>query len=82
MLGDAFGVPDRAAAYVQTFDGIVGEVGALVEKVPAASTVSALSLDPTGMGQPHAIAQWWIAKAGGRPVTEGNTVESLSLIHI
>lgn len=77
MLGDALGVPDRAAAYVQTFDGIVGEVGALVEKVPAASTVSALSLDPTGMGQPHAIAQRWIAKAGGRPVTEGNTVESL-----
>lgn len=77
MLGDALGVPDRAAEYVKTFDGVVGEVGALVEKVPAGSGVSALSLDPTSMGQPHAIAQWWIAKAGGRPVTEGNAVESL-----
>lgn len=77
MLGEALDVPDRAASYVTTFDTILAEVAAEVSGVPDADRVSALSLDPKGMGQPHAIAQWWIAKAGGTAVTAGNTVESL-----
>ncbi len=77
MLGEALGVEDRAASYVTTFDTILAEVAAEVKDIPDAERVTALSLDPKGMGQPHAIAQWWIAKAGGQAVTEGNTVESL-----
>ena len=77
LLGEALNVPDRAQDYSQTFDAIVAEVGDAVKDVPDAQRVSALSLDPKSMGQPHTIAQWWIARAGGKPVTEGNTNESL-----
>ncbi len=77
LLGEALNVPDRAQDYSQTFDAIVAEVGDAVKDVPDSERVSALSLDPKSMGQPHTIAQWWIARAGGKPVTEGNTNESL-----
>lgn len=77
LLGDALGVPDRAKEYATTFDDTVAEVTKTVKDVPDASRVTALSLDPSTMGQPHTIAQWWIAKAGGKAVTEGNTVENM-----
>ncbi len=77
LLGEVLGVPDRANEYTTTFDAIVKEVGDAVGDVPADKKVTALSLDPKNMGQPHTIAQWWISKAGGKPVTEGNTEESL-----
>ena len=77
LLGDVLGVPERAREYTDTFDSIVAEVEETVKDVPESQRLRALSLDPKAMTQPHTISQWWIAKGGGKPVTEGNTVEIL-----
>lgn len=70
LLGQIYGKADAAEAYCSYFDATLGKIGARVAQQPAQRPrVLYASLKRTT--QPHLIAEWWIAKAGGRSVTDG-----------
>ena len=76
VLGEVFGNPARAAAYVRYFDATIARVAAAVEEAPRPSV---LYMQPDTLTQPRLIAEWWIPAAGGRSVTDdGRTAEQRS----
>lgn len=70
LLGQIYGKADAAEAYCSYFDVTLGRIAARLEQ-QAASRPRVLYASLKRMTQPHLIAEWWIAKAGGRSVTEG-----------
>ncbi len=69
LLGRIFQTEDRAAAYLDWFDDIVGRVrGALVDR-PMGDRPRVLFASIKGMRSPHLIGDWWIQQAGGVSVT-------------
>lgn len=77
LLGDLFGRQDAAEAYCRYFDEALTKVAAKVAGLPEDKRPRVLYANLARLTQPHLIAEWWIAKAGGRSVTDdGRTVES------
>jgi iron complex transport system substrate-binding protein len=67
LLGEVFDVPDRAEDYLNYFDGVVQEAEGLTADVTDRKKVLYGSV--ADFSQPHVIAEWWIAQAGGDSVT-------------
>lgn len=70
LLGQIYGKAEAAEAYCSYFDATLGKIAARLAQQPA-QRPRVLYASLKRMTQPHLIAEWWIAKAGGRSVTEG-----------
>jgi len=78
LLGELYAKPAAAEAYNRYFDEVLAEVGARVARIPEDRRPRVLYAGLRSMTQPHQIAEWWIARAGGRSVTDdGRTAEAL-----
>ena len=70
LLGQIYGKADAAEAYCSYFDATLGKIAARLAQQPA-QRPRVLYASFRRLTQPHLIAEWWIAKAGGHSVTEG-----------
>lgn len=79
LLGELLGRREAAETYCRYFDETLGKVAAKVDSIPQDQRPRVLYASLARLTQPHLIAEWWIAKAGGRSVTDdGRNVESLT----
>lgn len=79
LLARLYGTPEAAVVYAQAFDGLLARVAARVAARPEAERPRVLYASLKRLTQPHLIAEWWIAQAGGRSVTDdGRAAESLT----
>lgn len=70
LLGKIFHTEDRAVAYLDWFDHIVGQVRDALIDGPLANRPHVLFASMKSMRSPHLIGDWWIRQAGGVSVTE------------
>ena len=79
LLGDLLGKGKEASDYAAYFDETMTRVSALVDPLPPARRPRVLYVNLRRLTQPHRIADWWIAKAGGRSMTDdGREQESVT----
>lgn len=74
LLGELYGKQDVADAYNRYFDETIGRVGSRVDGLRDDQRPRVLYADIRRLTQPHKIAEWWIAKAGGRSVTDDGRI--------
>lgn len=74
LLGELYSKPDAADAYSRYFDKTIERVGGRVDGLHDDKRPRVLYADLRRLTQPHKIAEWWIAKAGGRSVTDDGRV--------
>lgn len=78
LMGQVLNKEDIAADYLAYFDAMVQEAADLTAGLTDANKKTVLYGNVTKLTQPHVIAEWWIAAAGGKSVTsEMNSGESL-----
>jgi iron complex transport system substrate-binding protein len=78
LLGKVFGKEDVAVDYLDYFNNKVAEAESLTAGLNQQDKKKVLYGSITSYSQPHAIAEWWIAEAGGISVTsEGRDVETV-----
>lgn len=70
LLGALYEKPEAAEAYNRYFDDTLAKVSARVDALPTERKPRVLYGSLKRLTQPHRIAEWWIAKAGGRSVTD------------
>lgn len=70
LLGRIYDKAEAAQAYCNYFDATLGNIGERLARQPA-QRPRVLYANLKRMTQPHLIAEWWIARAGGRSVTDG-----------
>lgn len=79
LLARLYGVPETARTYAGAFDGLLARVAGRVAGRPDAERPRVLYASLKRLTQPHLIAEWWIAQAGGRSVTDdGRAAESMT----
>jgi iron complex transport system substrate-binding protein len=79
LLGDILGKSKEASDYAAYFDETMKRVSALVDPIAPAGRPRILYVNLRRLTQPHRIADWWIAKAGGRSLTDdGRAQESVT----
>lgn len=77
LLGALYDKPKAAEAYCRYFDSTLAKVASRVDALPEDKRPRVLYGSIKRLTQPHRIAEWWIAKAGGRSVTDdGRTGEA------
>lgn len=69
LMGEIFGVEDRADDYNAYFDEMVSKADGITKDIPSDSRLTALYGDVTTLTNPHIISEWWIDAAGGISVT-------------
>lgn len=74
LLGNLYGKQEAADAYNRYFDEAMARVGARVGKLRDDQRPRVLYADLRRLTQPHKIAEWWIAKSGGRSVTDDGRI--------
>jgi iron complex transport system substrate-binding protein len=80
LLGEVFGEPEQAEAYIAYFDETVERVGQRLADLPAEGRVTVLYIDPQTMANTHLITEWWIEAAGSVSVTKPiHVAESVSV---
>ncbi|WP_096704819.1 ABC transporter substrate-binding protein [Magnetospirillum sp. 15-1] len=79
LLARLYGVPEAGRTYDAVFDAMMARVVKRLAGRPEAERPRVLYASLKRLTQPHLIAEWWIAQAGGRSVTDdGRTAESLT----
>ena len=79
LLGALYDKPDVAETYCRYFDESLAKVSARTDALSAADRPRVLYANLKLLTQPHRIAEWWIAKAGGKSVTDdGRTSEAFN----
>jgi len=79
LLGEVFGKEDVAVDYIDYFNNKVAEAESLTAGIDEQDKKKVLYGSITSYTQPHAIAEWWIAEAGGISVTaEGRDLETVA----
>ncbi|HEX2841353.1 ABC transporter substrate-binding protein [Hyphomicrobium sp.] len=79
LLGALYDRPDAAEAYCRYFDETLAKVSARTDALRDAQRPRVLYANLKNLTQPHRIAEWWIAKAGGKSVTDdGRTSEAFN----
>lgn len=72
LLGALYVKPEAAEAYGRYFDDVLARVDARTAALREDQRPRVLYAQLKRLSQPHQIAEWWIAKAGGRSVTNDN----------
>ena len=79
LLGKVFGKEAIAGDYLNYFYTEIAEADLLTAKISEADRKRVVYGSITSYTQPHAIAEWWIYRAGGYSVTsDGRDVEEVS----
>ena len=79
LLGEALNKPDLAKDYLEYFDKSVAKAQDLTKNIQEADKKSVVYGNVVAGQQPHIIAEWWIAAAGGISKTDnGRTTETLT----
>jgi iron complex transport system substrate-binding protein len=79
LIGDLVGKGTEATAYIDYFDGVLARVTAISRSLPDEGKPRVLYFEPETISQPHLIAEWWIAQAGGVSVSDdGRSQEVLT----
>ncbi|ABA05331.1 Periplasmic binding protein [Nitrobacter winogradskyi Nb-255] len=71
LLGQIYGKTEAAEAYCSYFDMTLGNISTRLAQ-RSTQRPRVLYANLKRMTQPHLIAEWWIAQAGGRSVTDGD----------
>lgn len=81
LVGDLLGNAQIGQEYGAYFDETLARIAARIEPLPEDARPTALYLNPVTVTQPHKVAEWWLAAAGARSVTDydGRDEEVLSL---
>jgi iron complex transport system substrate-binding protein len=74
LLGELYEKQDVADAYSRYFDETIARVSSRVAGLRDDQRPRVLYADLRRLTQPHKIAEWWIAKAGGRSVTDDGRI--------
>ena len=69
LMGEIFGVQDRADDYNAYFDKMVKKANDLTQDIPSAQRPTVIYGDVTTLTNPHIISEWWVEAAGGVSVT-------------
>lgn len=69
LLGEIFGKPRIAGEYAAYFDQMLERVTRRVGSSDGSERPRVLYVNLRRLTQPHRIADWWIARAGGRSLT-------------
>lgn len=69
LLGEVLNQEDVAEEYIKYFDDMVAEAEELVKHLKEEDKKKVVYGNVMEGSQPHIIAEWWIAKAGGTSVT-------------
>lgn len=72
LMGEIFGVQERANDYNDYFDEMVKKANDLTRDIPSAERPTVLYGDVATLTNPHIISEWWIEAAGGVSVTAEN----------
>jgi iron complex transport system substrate-binding protein len=75
LLGDIFRKPSAARDYAAYFDQATRRVASIVAQADAAHRPRVLYANLRRLTQPHRIADWWIARAGGQSLTDNERTE-------
>jgi iron complex transport system substrate-binding protein len=79
LLGDILDERKVAADYARYFESMLARVEATLGAVEEPHRPRVLYVNYRRLTQPHRIAEWWIARAGGRSVTDdGREQESVT----
>jgi len=79
LLGDILDQKNIAADYVRYFDATLARIAATLGPVAESKRPRVLYVNYRRLTQPHRIAEWWIAHAGGRSLTDdGRDEESIT----
>lgn len=70
LMGDALGKQDIAEDYIKFFDETVASVEELTKDLEEGDKKKVIYGNIEKFNQPHVIAEWWIAAAGGISVTD------------
>lgn len=70
LMGEVFNVPQVASDYLAYFDATVAKAHELTKGLNDEDKKTVLYGNATELWQPHLIAEWWIAEAGGKSVTD------------
>jgi iron complex transport system substrate-binding protein len=74
LLGELYNKQEAADAYSRYFDKTIERVAGRVDALRNDQRPRVLYADLRRLTQPHKIAEWWIAKAGGRSVTDDGRI--------
>ena len=79
LLGELYAKSDVAEAYCRYFDDVLTKIDARTATLRDDQRPRVLYGQLRRLSQPHQIAEWWIAKAGGRSVTnDGRSGEAFN----
>ena len=70
LVAEVFNKSDKAEEYIEYFDETLKRVEEVVSRIPEEKRLKVLYFNPKTLTQPHEIAEWWIALAGGKSVTK------------
>jgi iron complex transport system substrate-binding protein len=77
LLGQLYSTPDVAETYNRYFDEVLATIDSRIARA-GGHRPRVLYTSLRSMTQPHLIAEWWIARAGGNSVTDdGRSSEAL-----
>ena len=69
LMGTVLNAEKTALRYIAYFNGKLALAARLTAKIPRVKKPVVLYCNPVQFSQPHAIAEWWIAAAGGISAT-------------
>lgn len=70
LMGEVFGVEDRADDYNAYFDETVKKAADRTAKLSDDERLKVIYGDVESLTNPHVISEWWLTAAGGQSVTE------------
>ncbi len=70
LMGEVFGVQDRADEYNAYFDEMVKKAADRTAGLSDADRLKVIYGDVESLTNPHIISEWWLTAAGGDSVTE------------
>ena len=75
LMGQVLNRPDRARHYLEYFDQKLALAQSLTSGLSENDKPRVLYGNPLQLTQPHQIAEWWIAQAGGHSVTSQSGIK-------
>lgn len=76
LMGEVLNKEETAKKYIAYIDATLAKATELMKNISDADKKTVLYGNPIEFTQPHIIAEWWIAQAGGKSVTDNGRTEN------